>query len=142
VFPGNESYEEQLRRRSGEGRLAGRVSFAGFVDDVWLTAEAHHVWVVPSRTDEPFGNTAVEAMLAGRPLVATRSGGLVEAAAGFAASRLCEPGDPAGLAAAIADLDHCWLEVTAAIRRDTELARQRHSPSGYQTALLEVLDRR
>ena len=140
VFPGYEGVETALRKRSEDGRLAGRVSFRGFVDDVWAVAEDHHVWVVPSRTDEPFGNTAVEAVLAGRPVVAARSGGLAEATEGYGSGVLCEPGDPDDLADAIADLDRRWSEVTAAVPASRELAVRRHSPAGYRAAVLDVLD--
>jgi glycosyltransferase involved in cell wall biosynthesis len=45
------------------------ISFAGIHDSVWALAEAD-IALVPSRC-EPFRNVAVEAMLAGRPVVAS-----------------------------------------------------------------------
>ena len=140
AFPGYEDFATGLRLRASEGELAGRVTFAGFVDDVWAVAEEHHVWVVPSRTDEPFGNTAVEAVLAGRPLVATRSGGLPEAASGYASAVLCRPDDVDDLARAIGELDRRWTEVSALVDGDIARARERHAPARYQAAVLAVLD--
>lgn len=140
VFPGYEEFEASLRTRASEEDLAGRVVFAGFVDDVWAVAEEHHVWVVPSRTDEPFGNTAVEAVLAGRPLVASRSGGLSEAAAGYGSAVLVEPGDVGGLVSAVQDLDRRWDEVARLAADEVVRAQERHSPASYQAAVLRVLD--
>ena len=77
----------------------------------WLTpaetiracAEAQIV-VVPSIWHEPFGLVAVEAMAAGRPVVASRSGGLADIIADGETGVLVPPGDPAALADAIARL--------------------------------------
>lgn len=55
--------------------------------------------VVPSRWDEPFGLTALEAMACGAVLIATRRGGLPEVAG--EAALYVDPDDPSGLAEAI-----------------------------------------
>ena len=55
---------------------ASALAFDGFVD-TWEALSGADVVVVPSRV-EPFGNVAVEAGLAGRPVVASRVGGLPE----------------------------------------------------------------
>ena len=52
--------------------------------------------VVPSRVGEPFGNTAVEAALAGRPLIVSESSGLVEATHGLPGVHRVKPGDAFG----------------------------------------------
>ena len=57
--------------------------------------------LVPSRV-EPLGNTAVEAMLAQRPLVASRVQGLAEIVEDGRTRLLVPPGDPAALADATA----------------------------------------
>lgn len=58
--------------------------------------------VIPSR-QEPFGMVALEAMAAGRPIVATRTGGLSEILDG-AEAILVAPNDPAALAGAMDDM--------------------------------------
>ena len=45
----------------------GTVVFAGFRPSVWDSFAAADIAIVPSRV-EPFGNVAVEAMLAERPV--------------------------------------------------------------------------
>jgi glycosyltransferase involved in cell wall biosynthesis len=58
--------------------------------------------VVPSR-EEPFGLVALEAMAVGKPVIATRVGGLPEVLEG-ADAILVEPNNPAALANAIIGL--------------------------------------
>lgn len=58
--------------------------------------------VVPSRWEEPFGLTALEAMACGAALIASRTGGLPEVAGNGAI--FVDPGDPGRLAQAIVRL--------------------------------------
>lgn len=58
------------------------------------------VLAVPSLV-EPFGTVAAEALAAGTPVVATRSGGMAEYVEDGRNGALVEPGDPAALAVAL-----------------------------------------
>lgn len=58
--------------------------------------------VVPSRWQEPFGLTALEAMASGAALIASRRGGLAELTEGVSVA--IDPDDPAGIAEAIIGL--------------------------------------
>jgi len=60
--------------------------------------------VVPTVAQEALGRTAVEAMAAGRPVVASRIGGLPYTVAEGATGVLCDPGDPTDLARALGAL--------------------------------------
>ncbi len=64
-------------RASVAGELAGRVTFAGERDDVPALLDATDLTAMPS-VMETFGIAALEAMARGRPVVATRVGGLPE----------------------------------------------------------------
>lgn len=94
---GEAAYVERLRRAYVDPRI------------VWLDqVEAEAFWptvdvlVAPAVWAEPFGRGATEAVQQGRGVVASRIGGLPEAAQGAGASALVEPGDVAELAAAMA----------------------------------------
>lgn len=84
--------------------LEARVEFRGALphdETLALIASARAV-VVPSR-EEPFGMVALEAMAAGKPIVATCAGGLPEVLAG-ADAILVAPGDVDALARGIAQM--------------------------------------
>jgi glycogen(starch) synthase len=75
--------------------------------------------VMPSRA-EPFGLVALQAAQVGRPIVATRVGGLPEVVVDGETGRLVAPDDAAGLAKAIAEL----LDEPDRMRRMGEAAWQ------------------
>ncbi|MCB5274228.1 Glycogen synthase [Arthrobacter sp. SO5] len=131
VFPGYEDYEAGLREQVADNAAEGRVTFHGFQDNVWPFLADSDVLVVPSRLDEPFGNTAVEAVLASRPVVVSNTSGLREAAAGYRSAQFVEPGDAAGLAAALARVSDQWQDFRAMARLDAAAAEHRHSPEFY-----------
>lgn len=139
VFEGYEWFEAELRSLVVESALDDHVEFRGFVPDIWAEVAAADIVLVPSVMDEPFGNTAVEAVLAARPVVTSRAGGLREAVDGFAIARSVPPGDPDALATAVADLAGSWAEVCERSLGDAALAAGRHAPETYGTRIEELL---
>lgn len=131
VFAGYEDYEAGLRRLVAANGAEEHVTFHGFRDDVWPFLADSDVVVVPSRLDEPFGNTAVEAVLAARPVIVSNTSGLREAAAGYRAAQFVAPGDPGELAAALARVGADWQAYRANAGTDAEDAGRRHSPEHY-----------
>ncbi len=103
AFAGYEWFADELAARAAEPDLAGRVRLLGYVADRWSALAEADVVLVPSRA-EPFGNTAVEAMLAARPVVASATQGLVEIVTDGATGLLVPPADAAALADAVARL--------------------------------------
>jgi glycosyltransferase involved in cell wall biosynthesis len=89
--------------------------------------------------DEPFGNTAVEAVLAARPVVVSATSGLREAAAGYASAQYVTPGDPRALADAVLAVRDRWPEFRDAAVADAGAAARRHSPEGYRGQVAELL---
>jgi glycosyltransferase involved in cell wall biosynthesis len=132
VFPGYEAYEEQLRTTIRVLGLEERITMHGFHADVTPFVAAADACVVPSRVDEPFGNTAVEALLAARPVVVSDTSGLREAAGGYESAQLVPPSDPAALADALQDIATDWDAYRARAARDRFRAEHRHGPELYR----------
>lgn len=103
VFPGYEWFEDSLRRRAAQPDLIGAVRFSGYVSPVWPMLAASHMAVVPSRA-EPFGNTAVEAQLAMRPVVVSDTQGLREIVVDRVTGLLFQPGSSIELAQRLREL--------------------------------------
>jgi glycosyltransferase involved in cell wall biosynthesis len=140
VFPGYEWYEAELRDQVSSLGLDASVTFRGFVPDVWPVLETLDVVAVPSRYDEPFGNTAVEAVLASRPVVVSATSGLIEAVRGYRLALPVPPGDAAELAAAVLRAKRTWGTLRAAAESDFALATRRHSAAAYGARIVLVVD--
>lgn len=140
VVPGHEFYEEQLRKSIEDHGLTEAVKFRGFDPDIWPHLERADVAVVPSRGDEPFGNTAVEALLAGRPLVVSDTSGLREAAAGYTSAVFVDPDNATKLAEALHHVYDNWPSMREAAFEDAATARARNSPELYRTALASIIN--
>ncbi len=139
VFAGYEWYEERLRTQVRAAGLEDRVRFHGFHREVWPFLAATDVVLVPSIVDEPFGNTAVEAVLAARPVIVSETSGLREAAHGYVSAQQVTPGDATALASAILEVQDHWPQYAESVLADAVLAAGRHSPARYRGRLAEIL---
>ena len=91
-------------RSADRTELAGRVRFLGFRTDVPALLREHDALVLPS-TMEQQPLVVAEAMAAGKPVVATDTGGVADMLdVPGTVSRLARPGDVAGLAARLREL--------------------------------------
>jgi glycosyltransferase involved in cell wall biosynthesis len=136
---GQERYEERIRRLCGDLGLADRVRFLGHRTDVPELMAAVDIVVHASIAPEPFGRVVVQGQLAGRPVIATRAGGVTEIVADGETGLLVPPADAPALAAAIARLvgDPALAERLAANgRRD---AAQRFSLAASLASMAAVL---
>ncbi|NUU07310.1 glycosyltransferase family 4 protein [Leifsonia sp. C5G2] len=138
VFPGYEWYQEELASTVGSKDLGGRVRFHGFQPSVWDIVGSGDVVVVPSRVDEPFGNTAVEALLAARPVIASATSGLLEATAGYQAAVTVQPDDAGALADALERTVGDWEATAEAVTSDAAAAERRHSVATYRSRIAAV----
>jgi glycosyltransferase involved in cell wall biosynthesis len=93
-----------LEERAGDAGVARQVNFAGRLVGNALVDQLnrHHVLVVPSVWQEPFGVVALEAMACGCVPLVANSGGLPEAVG--EAGRVVPQGDHGALALAIDEL--------------------------------------
>lgn len=97
-------YRAELEALVAELGIGGRVRFAGARRDVADVLAAAEVVVHCSTTPEPFGRVVVEAMAAGRPVIAADAGGVPEIVDAERTGLLVAPGDPEALAAAVGRL--------------------------------------
>ncbi len=139
VYPGYEGYEAQLREMTAALGLTDHVTFHGFCPDVWPFLECTDASVVPSRIDEPFGNTAVEAILAGRPLVVSDSAGLREAAGGYLTPQYVAVERPGEIADALERILKDWPRFRSEALLDAATAAERHSTTAYQHRIVDAL---
>jgi hypothetical protein len=95
--------EDNLRRLAQQLGIASRVRFLGPLtrDEILNEITAAAVVLVPSRTIEGFSLVALEAAHLGRPVVATRVGGLPETVDHGLTGFLVPPHDTGALAAAV-----------------------------------------
>jgi len=101
---GEDAYTDRVRREANAGVNGDRFKFLGFVDDVPALLRDLDIVVQPSVYPEGFGQSVLEAMMAGKPVIASATGGLQELVEDGETGRLVPPGDPAALGRAIADL--------------------------------------
>ncbi|WP_046014105.1 glycosyltransferase family 4 protein [Microbacterium sp. SA39] len=139
VFAGNESYEEVLTARIKELGLGDQVTHHGFRADIWPVLAGADVVVVPSRQDESFGNTAVEGILAARPVVASDIAGLREAVGGYSAALFVQPGDAEALADALATIAADWATYRSRASSAREAALQRFAPDAYRRSVADLM---
>ncbi|RFS85092.1 glycosyltransferase family 1 protein [Actinomadura spongiicola] len=136
VFPGYEWFEKELRAEVGDDE--GAVTFSGFRTSVWDSFAESDIAIVPSRV-EPFGNVAVEAMLAGRPLVVADTQGLVEIVTDGDNGVVVRPDDPAALADGIARLLDDWDGALAMAKRARDDAARRFGKDRYHRELRDAV---
>jgi glycosyltransferase involved in cell wall biosynthesis len=96
-----DDYENQVRDEVDRLDLGDKVFFTGHQQDVWPLLRSVDVVAVPSHA-EGFGRVVVEGMGAGKPVVATTAGGIVDIIQDGETGLLLPPGDPARLAEALA----------------------------------------
>ncbi|HEY9737055.1 MAG TPA: glycosyltransferase [Trichocoleus sp.] len=100
VILGEGAFRPQLEQLVDELGLQGRVKLAGWVEQPRPYLGTFDAIAQPSRS-EGFPLTVVEAMLAARPVVATRVGSIPEAISDSESGLLVEKDDVEGLAAAL-----------------------------------------
>ena len=139
VYPGYEWFEQELRDAVASAGLDDRVVFRGFVPDIWASVAECDIVLIPSTADEPFGNTAVEAVLAARPLVVSTTSGLQEAAAGYRSAQAVDPSRPDLWAAAVKAVIGSWSDFRNNAIDDAATAQQRHAPGHYGEQIVELV---
>lgn len=100
-----DNYPDQLRQQVNAQNLGHCVHFTGHLSDVRPALAALDIFVHPG-DPEPFGLVNVEAMAAGKPVVAFAHGALPEIVLPGKTGLLVPSGDVAGLVQAVTELLH------------------------------------
>jgi phosphatidylinositol alpha-1,6-mannosyltransferase len=121
--------EQMLKKLAERLKVTGRVTFLGYIDHSELPKylKAADIFIRPSRS-EGMGNSFVEAMAAGLPVIATQEGGIAD----FLFDEKRNPGkpitgfavdvhSPAQIAAAVQDIMEHPEKVRAVIRTAKEM---------------------
>ncbi|HUB74362.1 MAG TPA: glycosyltransferase family 4 protein [Solirubrobacteraceae bacterium] len=129
-----------MRRLAQRAGVAGRVTFTGWLDAEQLAREfaAASVVAMPSLWPEPFGLVGIEAFAAGKPVVASDTGGVREWLDDGVSGLCVRPGDARALARALAELLGDRERARAMGAAGRRLARERFSPQRHLEALLDA----
>jgi L-malate glycosyltransferase len=103
VIAGEGALRPMLERQIKERRLEKHVFLVGFRPDILSVHKAFDVFVMSSVT-EGLGTSLLDAMACGKPIVATRAGGMPEVVVEGLTGLLVEPRDDEAMAAAIVRL--------------------------------------
>ncbi len=101
---GETAYERSLYDLAAELGIADRVTFTGYVDDVWDELAQADVVVHASRIPEPFGQVVPEAMAAGCAVICAAAGGPLETVRDGVTGLHARPGDASDYARALRTL--------------------------------------
>lgn len=122
---GEQNYVKQLQQQVKDLKLEHRVKFLGFRSDIPELMIACDIVAHTSIAAEPFGRVIVEAMLCGRPVIATAGGGASEIVQHGINGFLVTPGNPQELATTIATIrqDSTHTATIAQNARTSAIAR-------------------
>jgi len=138
VVAGHGELDEELERRANELGVRGRVAFLGYRTDVPAILAACDLLLLPSRW-EGLPYVVLEAMAAGKPVVATPVDGAVDLLSTGETGWLAERIDGEALAAALGAFLDLSPEVRKAFgRRGRERVRERYTVERMVEGLLDL----
>lgn len=129
-FAGDHDLMKTLQRLAAAGGAAGRVWFMNSRNDIPEMLHALDVVVSPSLS-EGFSNAILEAMAAGKPVIATRVGGSPEQIIDGVTGLLVPPQDAGAIAQALLTLLR-----SPGLRREMGTAAQRHVQENFSVAIM------
>ncbi len=135
---GEDAFASALQAQAAKTGVANRAHFLGFRADVPELMRACDAVVHASVYPEPFGRVIVEGMLAEKPVIATRAGGVTEIL-DDETGVLIPPDDAAALAAAIAALEIDPARSAAIAARGAARARAEFSVTAMVRGVNEAV---
>lgn len=135
VYVGKGDLKETLQKAAQKTGAGNRVFFLGWRDDLYKILPLFDLLVLPS-LNEGMGRVLVEAMAAGRPVVASRTGGIPDLVVPEKNGLLVPAGDAVSLAEAI-----CRLLAEPDTARKMGACGRRICKSYSLAAMLDKIDR-
>jgi glycosyltransferase involved in cell wall biosynthesis len=137
----NQTYYRRLQQLATDLRLSNHVVFTGFRADIPRVMAASDVVVHSASEPEPFGRVVAEAMAAGRPVVATAGGGVLDMVEDGVTGLLVPPGDVTSMAKAIEHFLQDREQARIISQRAQRRARERFSVERHVTAVQRIYRR-
>jgi len=134
----NQAYYQRLQQLVTDLGLSDHVIFTGFRTDVPRIMAASDVVVHSASEPEPFGRVIVEAMAAGRPVVATAAGGVLDIVEDQVTGLLVPPKNAALMAGAIQWLLQNRDQAKTIGQRAQQRARERFSVEQHVSAIQRI----
>jgi glycosyltransferase involved in cell wall biosynthesis len=140
VICGDGRLLKTMRRLARRNGVEGRVSFKGWLNPEQLAREFANasVVVVPSLWPEPFGLVGIEALAAGRPVIASATGGIGDWLDDGVSGLCVEPGDVHDLARALNELLADPLRQRTMGLAGRDAVSRRFSPERHLAAILDA----
>jgi len=139
VFGDQAHFADELVRIVAEHGLSETVEMCPFVPD----PSPHYSWasivVVPSILPEPFGLVAIEAMAAGRSVIAANHGGLSEIVVDRVTGTLVVPGSVESLADAIVSYIGDSARVTSEGNAGRERFAAEFEETHYKSKIVDII---
>ena len=139
VFGDQAHFADELVRIIAEHGLSEIVEMCPFTPD----PSPHYAWasmiVVPSIKPEPFGLVAIEAMAAGRGVIAANHGGLSEIVVDGVTGTLVAPGSIESLSAAIVSYIQDSARVTAEGNAGRERFAAEFEETHYKSRITDII---
>jgi glycosyltransferase involved in cell wall biosynthesis len=137
----NQTYYRRLQQLVADLGLSDQVTFTGFRADIPRVMAASDVVVHSASEPEPFGRVVAEAMAAGRPVVATAAGGILDIVEDGVTGLLVPPKDVSSMAKAIEHFLQDREQARIISQRAQRRAQERFSVEQHVTAVQRIYQR-
>jgi glycosyltransferase involved in cell wall biosynthesis len=141
LTPRNQAYFQQLQQLVGELQLRRQVVFTGFQRDIPAVMAVSNIVVHSASEPEPFGRVVVEGMAAGRPVIATAAGGVLDIIEDKVNGLLVPPKDAEAMAQAIQELIQNPNQARLMGQRAQQEAQERFSAKHHVAAVQQLYRR-
>lgn len=138
VYKGQNHFKERLNDAISKNGLIGIVELIGFCENMNEMYQWSDIVVVPSKSPEPFGVVAVEAMSHSRPVIAADHGGLQEIVVNNVTGWLFPPGDIATLASLVVRFSQDRTELEKASLQARLRAESKFTNHLYQKRIADI----